>query len=94
MYKRQGEVHCSILADVVVITCSVKSTPTVLHLQVIRGERTVGTGGGTVDHKNQTITAQPGALLIDIQAAAKEEGLFYPPDPGEKTASILSLIHI
>ncbi len=27
-----------------------------------------------VDHKNQTITAQPGALLIDIQAAAKEEG--------------------
>jgi glycolate oxidase len=41
-----------------------------------------------VDHKNQTITAQPGALLIDIQAAAKEEGLFYPPDPGEKTASI------
>ena len=23
-----------------------------------------------VDHKNQTITAQPGALLIDIQAAA------------------------
>ena len=41
-----------------------------------------------VDHKNQTITAQTGALLIDIQAAAKEEGLFYPPDPGEKTASI------
>lgn len=41
-----------------------------------------------VDHKNQTITAQPGALLIDIQAAAKAEGLFYPPDPGEKTASI------
>ena len=26
--------------------------------------------------------------MIDIQAAAKEEGLFYPPDPGEKTASI------
>ena len=41
-----------------------------------------------VDHKNQTITAQPGALLIDIQAAASKEGLFYPPDPGEKTASI------
>ena len=41
-----------------------------------------------VDHKNQTITAQPGALLIDIQAAAKEEGLFYPPDPGEKSATI------
>lgn len=41
-----------------------------------------------VDHKNQTITVQPGALLLDVQAAAKEEGLFYPPDPGEKTASI------
>ena len=34
------------------------------------------------------ITAQPGALLIDIQAAAKDEGLFYPPDPGEKSATI------
>lgn len=41
-----------------------------------------------VDHKNQTITAEPGALLVDIQAAAAAEGLFYPPDPGEKTASI------
>lgn len=41
-----------------------------------------------IDHKNQTITAQPGALLIDIQAAAAAENLFYPPDPGEKTASI------
>ena len=41
-----------------------------------------------VDHKNQTITAEPGALLLDIQQAAAAEGLFYPPDPGEKTASI------
>lgn len=41
-----------------------------------------------VDHKNQTITCEPGALLVDIQAAAANEGLFYPPDPGEKTASI------
>ncbi len=41
-----------------------------------------------VDHKNQTIAAQPGALLLDIQAAAAAEGLFYPPDPGEKTATI------
>ena len=38
--------------------------------------------------KNQTITAEPGALLVDVQAAAAAEGLFYPPDPGEKTASI------
>jgi glycolate oxidase len=41
-----------------------------------------------VDHKNQTITCEPGALLIDVQAAAADEGLFYPPDPGEKTATI------
>ncbi|MCD8037421.1 MAG: FAD-binding protein [Clostridiales bacterium] len=41
-----------------------------------------------VDHKNQTITVQPGALLLDVQAAASAEGLFYPPDPGEKTATI------
>ncbi len=41
-----------------------------------------------VDHKNQTITCEPGALLVDVQAAAAKEGLFYPPDPGEKTASI------
>lgn len=41
-----------------------------------------------IDHKNQTITVEPGALLLDVQAAAAAEGLFYPPDPGEKTASI------
>ena len=41
-----------------------------------------------IDFKNQTITAHPGALLQDVQAAAAAGGLFYPPDPGEKTASI------
>ncbi len=41
-----------------------------------------------IDYQNQTITAQPGALLCDIQAAAAAGGLMYPPDPGEKTASI------
>lgn len=41
-----------------------------------------------VDHKNQTITVEPGALLVDVQAAVQAEGLFYPPDPGEKTATI------
>lgn len=41
-----------------------------------------------VDRKNQTVTCQPGALLLDVQAVATGEGLFYPPDPGEKTASI------
>ena len=41
-----------------------------------------------IDFKNQTITCQPGAFLVDVQAAAAAGGLFYPPDPGEKTASI------
>ncbi len=41
-----------------------------------------------IDRKNQTVTVQPGALLLDVQAAASAAGLFYPPDPGEKTASI------
>ena len=41
-----------------------------------------------VDHKNQTITVEPGAFLVDVKAAAEEAGLFYPPDPSEKTASI------
>ena len=41
-----------------------------------------------IDHQNQTVTCEPGALLIDVQRAAAAEGLFYPPDPGEKNASI------
>ena len=41
-----------------------------------------------VDHKNQTITVEPGAFLVDVKAAAEAAGLFYPPDPSEKTASI------
>ena len=41
-----------------------------------------------VDHKNQTITVEPGAFLVDVKEAAEAAGLFYPPDPSEKTASI------
>ncbi|MDO4554780.1 MAG: FAD-binding oxidoreductase [Lachnospiraceae bacterium] len=41
-----------------------------------------------VDKMNMTVTAQPGALLTEVSAAADEAGLFYPPDPGERTASI------
>ena len=41
-----------------------------------------------VDLKNQTITVEPGAYIIDIQEAAGEAGLFYPPDPGQKYATI------
>lgn len=41
-----------------------------------------------VDHKNHTVTCEPGALLTDVQEAVLAEGLFYPPDPGEKGSSI------
>ena len=41
-----------------------------------------------LDKANMTITVQPGMLLTGVAAAAAAEGLFYPPDPGEKTASI------
>jgi len=39
-------------------------------------------GGGA------TITVQPGALLQDIYQAVESEGLFFPPDPTEASASI------
>lgn len=41
-----------------------------------------------LDKANMTITVQPGMLLTDVAEAAAAEGLFYPPDPGERTASI------
>lgn len=41
-----------------------------------------------VDTANMSITAEPGALLTEVAEAAEEVGLFYPPDPGERTASI------
>lgn len=41
-----------------------------------------------VDTQNMTVTVQPGALITEVAAAAAQVGLFYPPDPGEKTASI------
>lgn len=42
----------------------------------------------SLDRENLTVTVEPGALLQDLQAYAEAQGLFYPPDPGEKTASI------
>ena len=37
-----------------------------------------------IDRKNQTITAEPGALLIDIQAAAAAGGPFLSAGSGRK----------
>lgn len=41
-----------------------------------------------LDENNFTITVEPGLLLKDLQGFVEERGLFYPPDPGEKNASI------
>ncbi|HCP95689.1 MAG TPA: 2-hydroxy-acid oxidase [Anaerovibrio sp.] len=41
-----------------------------------------------LDEKNLTLTVEPGVLLMEIGQYVEEKGLFYPPDPGEKTATI------
>ena len=40
------------------------------------------------DEETGTLTVQPGMLLQDVKAEAEKHGLCYPPDPGEKTATI------
>lgn len=41
-----------------------------------------------IDKENFTATVEPGLVLKDFQQYVENLGLFYPPDPGEKTASI------
>jgi glycolate oxidase len=41
-----------------------------------------------IDEKNMSMTLEPGVLLMDMPDLLKGTGLFYPPDPGEKTATI------
>lgn len=41
-----------------------------------------------LDTENFTATVEPGVVLQDFQAYVEAQGLFYPPDPGEKTATI------
>ena len=41
-----------------------------------------------LDEENLTLTVQPGVLLMEVIKLVGEKGLFYPPDPGEKSASI------
>ena len=36
----------------------------------------------------KTLRVQPGVLLQDVKAEADRHGLYYPPDPGEQTATI------
>ena len=40
------------------------------------------------DMNNLVVHIQPGVLLQDLAADALAHGLMYPPDPGEKTATV------
>lgn len=41
-----------------------------------------------LDEENLTLTVEPGVLLMQIAKFAEEHDLLYPPDPGEKSATI------
>ena len=41
-----------------------------------------------LDRDNLTVTVQPGLLLMELAAFAEENDFLYPPDPGEKSATI------
>lgn len=41
-----------------------------------------------LDTGNLTVTVQPGVLLMELAAFAEENDFLYPPDPGEKSATI------
>lgn len=42
----------------------------------------------SIDESAAVMCVQPGVLLQDVKAEAESHGLYYPPDPGEKTATI------
>lgn len=41
-----------------------------------------------IDEENMIATVEPGILLMDLTKAVAEKGLMYPPDPGEKSATV------
>ena len=41
-----------------------------------------------LDEENLTLTVEPGVLLMEVSAFVEERDFFYPPDPGEKSATI------
>jgi len=41
-----------------------------------------------IDEENLMLTLEPGVLLMEISKFVEEHDLFYPPDPGEKSATI------
>ncbi len=40
------------------------------------------------DLDTMTVLVEPGVLVMELDAAAEERDVFYPPEPGEKTASL------
>lgn len=46
-----------------------------------------------IDEENLTLTVEPGVLLMEIGKYVEEHDLFYPPDPGEKSATIAGNIN-
>lgn len=41
-----------------------------------------------LDEENLTVTVEPGVLLMDLAEFSENNGFLYPPDPGEKSATI------
>ncbi|WP_033169577.1 FAD-binding oxidoreductase [Selenomonas sp. ND2010] len=41
-----------------------------------------------LDEENLTLTVEPGLLLMELRSYVEERGFYYPPDPGEKSATI------
>ena len=41
-----------------------------------------------LNESERTLRVQPGVLLQNVKSEADRHGLYYPPDPGEKTATI------
>lgn len=41
-----------------------------------------------LDEQNLTLTLEPGVLLMELADYVEKRGFFYPPDPGEKSATI------
>ncbi|MFZ7131758.1 MAG: FAD-binding oxidoreductase [Eubacteriales bacterium] len=46
-----------------------------------------------LDEENMTLTLEPGVLLMEISKCVEAYDLFYPPDPGEKSATIAGNIN-
>lgn len=46
-----------------------------------------------IDEENLTLTLEPGVLLMEIGKYVEQFDLFYPPDPGEKSATIAGNIN-